>query len=402
MKKSIFRTIGAAAAGAAMLFTLATFASAQAAKTGAAPAGKPGAKGPQISAEQQKNMIGMVNEKLKHRFTPSIKSVVIGPASVGKPVKVTIKASYDDKRAIDKIVEASVYYSLDGGNSFIGPVKLNAAGAGTWAGNIPGIKKAGKALLYPRVKDSFGNVAIHLPCKVSAEWPPFGDGCMVPGAIGPEQRKPTEIIEDNFKILDLRIGMDDKYFYIDQSVEGNIKKGTMNPTHINAYMAMIVDAKELNEFNDAAVLMSPEAKDKFKDKANLAFPIIYAPLASAAAGSMAESAKPADGAKAAKPADKKEAAAKPAAPPKVPSCMVPRQINGKTEMDSKSVKCKADGPDLFIRFDRSIMPPSMKDTFILLGALNGFIDNMQAPIPKIREVTGFTRVSFKQYSFAVK
>jgi len=185
---------------------------------------------------------------------------------------------------------------------------------------------------------------------------------MAPGAIGPEQRKPTEIIEDNFKVLDLRLGMDDKYFYIDQSMEGNIKKGTMSPTHINAYMAMVVDNKALSDFNDAAVLMQPDAKSKFKDKAGLALPIIYAPLASAAAGSMADNsaaAKPAAGAKGAKPA------APPAAKPNIPACMVPREVNGKPSMDGTSVKCKADGPDLFIRLDRSIMPPSMKDSFIV-------------------------------------
>jgi hypothetical protein len=408
MKDRIIKTVYAGVAGAAMVFTFATFASAQAAKPGAPPAagkaapGKPGAKGPQISPEQQKNMIAMVNDKLKHRFTPSIKSVVIGPAAVGKPVKVTITAAYEDKRAIDKIVEAAIYYTLDNGKTFIGPVVLKAAGAGTWSGAIPGIKKAGKAVLFPRVKDSYGNVAIQLPCKV-ASWPPLGDGCMSPGAIGPENKKPTEIIEDNFKVLDLRVGMDDKYFYIDQSMEGNIKKGTMNPTHINMYMAMVVDSKALGDFNDAAVLMQPDAKQKMKGKEGLALPLIYAPLASAAAGSMADSAakQPAAGDKGAKPGNAK-AATPPPAKPNIPSRMVPRQHNGKMEMDGTSVKCKADGPDLFIRLDRGIMPPSMKDSFIVLGALNGFIDNMQAPIPKIREVTGFTRVSFKAYPFTVK
>jgi len=173
MKNSISRTIRAAAAGAAMVAAFSVIsvrATREARRSSRRGKAAPGAKGPKISPEQQKNMIAMVNDKLKHRFTPAIKSVDIGPAAVGKPVKVTIHAAYDDKRAIDKLVEASVYYSLDSGKTFIGPVILKAAGAGAWSGNIPGIKKAGKALLYPRVKDSYGNVAVSLPCKV-ASWP---------------------------------------------------------------------------------------------------------------------------------------------------------------------------------------------------------------------------------------
>jgi hypothetical protein len=410
------------AAGAAALLLLCGGIAVAQAPAGAAkqPAAKgaAGAKKPAISEEEKNNMIAMVNDRLKHRFAPAIKSVDFGPAAVGKPVKVTVKAAYEDKRAIDKIVAAEVYYSIDDGKTFIGPVKLNAAGAGTFSGSIPGIKKAGKALVYPRVKDSFGNVAVDLPCKVSS-WPPLGDGCMAGGAVDQEPvDDPIAKIENNFDIWDLRVGMDDKYFYINQNVEGKIDKGRMNPPHINMYMSMVVDTKELNEFNDATMLMNPDqkTKDKYKSKAGLALPVIYAPLASSAMGGMMaaqEDQKKKEGAEAGKPGEKSEAPGaetdqktaqpqKPAQPTKIPSCFVPRLSSGKAEMDAKIVTCKADGPDLFIRLDRSIMPAGMKDSFSLLGTLNGFIDNFQTPMPTIREITGITRVTNKPHSFVVK
>ncbi len=378
--KNLTRAALTIAAAAVLALGMSVFVIAQESKApaaGAPAAGAPGAKGkPAITPEQQKNIINMVNEKLKHRFTPVIKSFDIGPAKVGKPVKVTISAAYEDKRAIDKITEASVFYSINDGKNFIGPVKLAPAGAGKWSGNIPAIKKAGTVIAYPRVKDSFGNVAVHLPCNVGT-WPPFGDGCMVSGAADPEPvDDPAAKVENNFDIWDLRVGLDGKYLYIDQNVEGDIDKGTMNPPHINAYIAMVVDSKTLNDFDDAGVLMQPDAKDKFKDKANMAFTIMYAPLAKAAAGSDAKM--------------------------QIPSCAVPREVDGKMQLDGKSVTCKPDGSDLYFRLDRSILPPSMKDSFIVLGSLSGFINNLQAPVPNIREVTAFTRVSMKPYSFNVK
>ncbi len=395
-------------AGAATAMLFYGIAAAQAPAKQPAAKGAPGAKKAGVSEEEKNNMIAMVNDRLKHRFAPAIKSMSFGPAAVGKPVKVTIKAAYEDKRAIDKINAAEVYYSIDNGKTFIGPVALKAAGAGTFSGNIPGIKKSGKVLVYPRVKDSYGNIAVDLPCKVSS-WPPMGDGCMAGGAVDQEPvDDPAAKIENNFDIWDIRVGMDDNFFYIDQNVEGKIDKGKMNPPHVNMYISLVVDTKELNEFNDATLLMSQDKKtqEKYKKKAGMALPIIYSPLASSAvSGMMAaqeEQTKKEGAAKSGDKADAKSAENKPAQPPKVPTCFVVRSVNDKTDMDAKSVKCKADGPDLFIKLDRSIMPASMKNSFSLLGTINGFVDNFSTPIPTIREISGITRITYNPHSFVVK
>jgi len=89
----------------------------------------------------------MLTDALKHRFVPVVMSLKTGPALKGKPVTVTVQAGYDDKRAIDKVTEVSIFYSVDGGKNFNGPVALKKANAKTFSGQIPAIGKAGKVVL---------------------------------------------------------------------------------------------------------------------------------------------------------------------------------------------------------------------------------------------------------------
>ncbi|HOX28097.1 MAG TPA: hypothetical protein PLQ76_02965 [bacterium] len=366
-------------------------ASAQTAKPGKAPMGKPGAPGkgkPAINQEEMNNMVAMANAHLKHRFTPVIKSVSFGPAIAGKPVKVTLSAAYDDKKAIDKIKQAAVYYSTDGGSSFNGPVMLKQSGA-AWSGNIPAIKKKGKVIVMPWVKDSYGNVSVNLTCNVKS-WPPVDDGCMAPAAVdkAPED-DPSSSVEDEFDIWEIKVGMDSQYLYLTQSVEGDISKGTMNPPHINAYIALAVETPELYKMSDITMMMSPDAKEKYKGKENAAMIVFYAPLAKAAASSAASASSQKGGSG--------------GGGMKIPTCGVPRMAGGKAEINSKDVTCKADGSELYIRIDKKLLTDSMKKGFTLLGAMDGFLDNLSgASLPKVREVANFTRVNVAPSSFTVK
>lgn len=363
-----------------------------------------------MSPEMQEaagKMMTEFNKMLQHRFTPVISDVKVGNAVSGKPISISFKAAYDDKRAVDKVVEADVYYSVDGGAAFMGPVKLKQGAGGVWAGQIPPISKKGKVIFYPWVKDSNGNVSLHIPCDVS-KWPPFEDGCMAPGAVDREPvDDPKSLIEDNFDLWELYVGMDSKYIYIDQNVEGKISKGTMNPVHINAYLALLMDTKELYDFSDISVFMQQGSQDKYKDKADKAAMIMYAPLASKAAASAtaaAGSKEPDKGAEPGKDAD----AARGTEPPKsepviIPSCAVPRVgPDGKPFLDGKSITCKADANDLFIRLDRSVLAASMKNDFTLIGAITGFIKSFDMPIPVFRDIAGFTRIVVQPHSFVVK
>jgi len=331
--------------------------------------------------EQAGDLLDMFNEKLKHRFAPVIESVSFGAAKVGSPVDVTVKAKYESKDAIDKIKSASVYYIKPGDDFLEGPVELEAAGNNTFKGQIPALKKAGKVMVVPRVKDSFGNVGVELACKVTM-WPPFGDPCMAPGAADADPLDdPPAIIEDDFDIWGFQVGMDDEYIYLSASVQGEISKGTMSPPHINAYLSMLVDTQELYGLKDISVFMNPDARDKFKDKVDKAALVFYAPL-----GPMVDS--------------------------KMKPCFIPRPPEGggsggsegmdfSKMMDTKHVECEADGPDLFTKIDKSILSDSMDKTLSVVGSLNGFIENMQMPMPTMREMLPVTKVTYNPNSFNV-
>jgi hypothetical protein len=359
-------------------------------------------------------MMNEFNKVLQHRFTPVVKNVTVGKAVAGKPIPVTVSAGYDDKRAIDKVSEVAIYYSIDGGATFNGPVNLKPQSGGKWAGQIPAIAKKGKVIYYPRIRDSYGNVTVHIPCNV-ASWPPEDDGCMVSGAVDREPvDDPKSLVEDNFDLWEMYVGMDSKYIYLDQNYEGKVSKGTMNPLHVNAYLSLVVDTKELYDFNDISMFMggggkSEAEKEKLKKKADKAAMIWYAPLASKALASATAQTKtktPKDkDANATKDGATKgdAAAAKPAQPLKLPPCGMPRLgPDGKMMLDDKSVTCKALDTDLYIKVDRGVLNASMKNDFTVIGAIDGFISSFETPVPTFRDFACFTRVVFQQHSFVVK
>lgn len=313
---------------------------------GAAPA-KQGGK-PQMDKKAQ-DFLKSMQEVLKHRFTPVIKKVTVGAAKAGSPISVSVQAGYDDKRAIDKISEVRVYYSANGGKQWAAPVKLSLSGA-EWKGAIPAQKAKGTLTYYIWIKDNRGNVAAELPCKVST-WPPSNDACMVKGAVDPEPvDDPVSAIENNLDIWDVKVGMDDKYVYIQQSVEGNINKGTLSPTHINFYISLAADANTLKELDDLMSLFAnPEAaKKKFKGKENTIWAMIYSPLAKNVQPNMKECFTPR--------MDKMAAAGdKNKSQPQMP------------EMDSTNVSCSAKGPSLFFRLNKGVLPAAMKSSLVVLG-----------------------------------
>lgn len=378
---------------------------------------KKGGKAPELTGAQKKqanDLMSMFNEKLKHRFAPVVKDMQFGAAKVGSPVPVTVTAGYGSPSAKDKIVTVEVYYSADNGGTFDGPVTLAPSGAGTFKGSIPAFKKAGDVLAYAVVTDSFGNVGTQLPCKVKT-WPPFEDGCMVPGAVDPKPSDdPAALIEDDYDVWETQIGMDDKYVYITTDVEGDVVKGTMNPPHANAYISMLMDTESLYQFSDISALMDPGQREKMMAKADMAVLVMYVPIGPAISSEMKACSIPRFGKAAGgdKPAEKSDgkAEAKAEGTAEGKSEGKAGDKGGKDKgggnpmgmLDSEHVKCTADGSDLFMRIDKSIINDKMKNSFSVIGSITGFSDNFQAPIPKIRDFTAVTNVAFKPHKFTVK
>lgn len=330
--------------------------------------------------KQAGGLIEMFNEKLKHRYAPVIRSVQIGDAKVGSPISVTVNASYDTDAPVDEIVEAAVFYATEEkGEMLQGPFKLEKSGDNTFSGNIPALEKSGKIYVIPWVRDSYGNVGVEMSCNVSS-WPPFEDPCMVPGAVDPAPvDDPAALIEDDYDVWEFQVGVDEKYIYFMVDVEGLISKGTMNPPHINMYLAMLVDTQALYEIEDIMVFMSPDAAEKFKDKADKAAMIIYAPLA-------------------------------PSIDSRIKACFIPRAGDGKgggggfggANLDSDNVSCKDDGSTLFTRIDKSILNKDMLNSFSAMGSLNGFVDNPQVPLPTLREILPVTMTAWNPHVVNVK
>lgn len=343
----------------------------------------PAKKMENLNEDQQKaagGLIEMFNEKLKHRYAPVIRSVQVGDAKSGSPISVTVKASYDTETPVDRITEAAVFYVMEGKNNRLqGPFALASSGDNTFSGSIPAVEKSGKMYVIPWVRDSYGNVGVEMGCNVSS-WPPFEDPCMVPGAVDAAPvDDPAALIEDDYDVWEFQVGMDDKYVYFMVDVEGLISKGTLNPPHINMYLSMLVDTQALYEIEDIMVFMSPDAAEKYKDKADKAAMIIYAPLA-------------------------------PSIDSKIKECFIPRAGDGKgggggfggANLDSDNVSCKDDGSTLFTRVDKSILSKSMLESFSAMGSLNGFVDNPQVPLPTLREILPVTKAAWNPHVVTVK
>ncbi len=349
-------------------------------KTPKKPAGKPAASG------ERKDLLARAQDMFDHRFTPVIKDVKFGAAVAGKPISVTVTVAYDDKRAKDKVKDVRVYYSTDNGKKWARPVKLKQSGI-TWKGQIPKQKK-GKLLAYAWAQDSRGNVAVELPCKV-ATWPPASDGCMVKGAADPDPSDDkTSDFSNDLDIWSISVGMDDTYLYVQQTVEGSINKGTVNPTKINTYLSVVLAPSLTKEIDDLTTLMNmdPEtAKKKFKGKENMVKVMMWSPQGRTFFNVKQDCFVPA----------------------------APQAGGGKEEgkdqmpkMKTDVISCKNKGPDLFFRYKKSDMDKSMNNEVQLLG---GIIMQATSTDPKkfmeglnLGDIANFTRVTWKPRTITVK
>ncbi|MEW6202973.1 MAG: hypothetical protein AB1546_13430 [bacterium] len=320
------------------------------------------------------DMVKIFNEKLAHRFVPEVESVSVSPtpARAGKPVQMQVKAR-QAKEAKDKITKVEAFYTEPGGEFFDNQVELKSGDGKLWKGTLPAFKGKGVVRYYIQVSDSAGNVYSDLPCDVKA-WPPADDPCMVTVAADPEPVDDEKIqIEDDFDIWEIRIGTDKKNYYIQQNVEGKIKKGTLNPLKVNIYMGILLDTSKLSDLDDISVFWGSgeESEEARKEKSGMSAWIWYTPLA---------------------PSLHKEA----------PACALGVAQMGEERFDTKNIACKSDGSDLYFRIVRSRLPEGMRKTMTIVGGITGYADDPQMPIPKMRDMTQFSKFGFDRRSFRVE
>ncbi len=331
-----------------------------------------------VDPEKAGRLMTIFSEKIEHRFAPVFESVEFGPAKRGEPVEVTAVVKHETDKPIDKITQVAVYYSLDGGKTrFRGPVLLKPQmKANTWKGSIPAIDERGKVLVVPYAKDSYGNVGVSTACDVTS-WPPFEDPCMVPGAVDAEPvDDPPALIDDEYDIWDVQLGMDKDHIYIATDTEGNYSKGSVNPLKINTVMTMVLDTPTLYKFDNIMTLMSPEGREEAKKNADKAAMIMFAPLIKSFA-------------------------------PDLKSCAILRMDKaGKGDMkemfDDSNVTCKAVGTTIYMKINKAAFDTETKDTISIMAALNGYINDPKIPIPALMEFLAFTNLTGKEYSFKVR
>ena len=374
MRHKILSALTAVVLGAALL---------QGPALSAAPPAKNAKDAKKADAGERKDLLARAQDMFDHRFTPVIKDVKTGAAKAGKPIPITVTVAYDDKRAKDKISDVRVFFSTDNGKKWARPVKLKKSGS-VWKGQIPKQKK-GTLLYYVWAKDSRGNVAVELPCKVT-QWPPTSDGCMVKGATDPDPSDDkTSVFSNDMDIWSIQVGMDDSHVYLQQTVEGSVNKGSVNPPKINSYMSILLQPALTKEIDDLTSLMNmdPEtAKKKFKGKENMIKVMFWAPQSKSFFNVKQD-------------------------------CFVPAQpaAGGKDdkqmpEFKTDAISCKSKGPDLFFRYKKSDMDKSMNKEVQILG---GLIMQATSTDPKnfmqglvMGDITNFTRVTWKPRTLAVK
>lgn len=324
--------------------------------------------------EFRDNMVKFINDRLKHRFVPSVVSAAVSPASPakGKPIKITVKLKRDPK-AIDPVEAVEVFYTEPGGEYFDLQAELKGSGD-NWTGTLPAFKKTGKVKYYIQARDAFGGLYSDLPCQVT-QWPPVDDPCMITGAPDPEPVDDPKIkIGDDYDIWEVRIGQNGDSWHLQQNVQGKIYKGKLSPLKASMYTAMVVNSEMIADVDDIGMFFGEDEKAQKAREANEGKSAFfgYTPIG-------------------------------PAIDPNFPACwMGMGKRDQKKEEYTSNIECKKEDQDLFFRIKKKALGNKLKNDLTFIGAMTGFVDNIQIPFPKIMEFANFTRVVMVQRSFEVK
>lgn len=323
--------------------------------------------------EFRDNMINMFNERLKHRYVPYVDSAALTPQApgVGEEVRISVKTD-QHKDAVDEVTAVEVFYTAPGGKFYDYRAQLEPAG-GAWSATLPPFEEAGTVLYYIQIHDSYGSIYSELPCAVET-WPPFDDPCMVAAAADPEPVDDEKInIEDNYDIWEIRVGSNDEYWFLQVNVEGKIYKGRLNPLKATMYMAAMMKTEKLEEISDITVFMGHDekAREAAESQEGASVWLGYTPIG-------------------------------PMVHPDAPACWMGFAQMHEDRPDTENIECKKDGSDLFIKIKKEPLGKMLQDKVSLIGAMTGYVDSMEIPFPKIKDIAGFSRVEWRRRSFEVK
>ena len=234
-----------------------------------------------------------VEDLLATRFPPQLHEVSIDPEEPGEGDDITVTADiYNDAEVTDdETMEAYIFFSTDGGESWE-EVEMETDDDKTWVGVIPG-QDSGTTITWGlRAVDSSTNFYTDVPCMLSEPLPSEGyleNDCFNNDDVDCESALPMgcafalandeEPVDDeddvappDFDFQNFRFGYDDDNFYLDLVVEGEVSEGSAAPMDIHGYAAAIVDVDKGGNSTDLESLLEAGAL------------LVHAPLAKIAGG----------------------------------------------------------------------------------------------------------------------
>lgn len=139
------------------------------------------------------------------------------------------------------------------------------------------------------------------------------------------------------------------------------------------YMASMMKTEKLEEIDDITVFMGQDEKSEEARKSQMGASVWigYTPIG-------------------------------PAIHPDAPACWMGMARMDEDKPDTENIECKKDGSDLFMRIRKEALGEMLQDRVSFIGAMTGYVDSMEIPFPKIKDVAVFSRVEWRKRSFEVK
>jgi hypothetical protein len=259
-------------------------------------------------------------------YPPEVHEVTLDPAvpAAGQPITISAKIYNPTDITDDYTTQAWVMYSTDGGASLQTVEMTEGNDSQTWTAELPAFDTGTEAIYGFRAIDTSTNIYTESPCKV-ASWPPEEDHCMFDIAVDdyPVDDK-SSLIPDDFDILGIRAGMDDRYMYIEISVQGIVTPGTVSPVYASVY---------------GFGLLNPDRGDQ-SDIVTQGFLGVWSPLADTIG---------------------------------YRRCMIIQQTAGDVSFDNKYIRCLTDGEShLWFKFDRKAIGDNPSGHVKLIAADGAF------------------------------
>jgi len=212
----------------------------------------------------------MINDLLATRFPPELKEWTLDPEVpvAGEETTINVKIYNPADLTSDTTMNVDVLYSKDFGENWES-FQLESSDDKTWTGAFPAFESGDEVIFSIRAQDSSTNVFTTVPCMASSDFelaPEFlidedcvhtsddlsacedflPRGCLMRMSVDTD---PLNDEEDTIPgwgdYVDYRVGYNEEFTFIDLVAEGDISGGTMTPTDIHLYAALIINPDKL-------------------------------------------------------------------------------------------------------------------------------------------------------------